>query len=70
MKKALSTATNSSGVTQKGKDPYDGQPSLSHLVQSLTRQLEIGLFERLGSGVRLTEAGKRLLQSLQEMVVK
>lgn len=41
------------------------QPSLSHSISTLERELGSRLFERLGRGVRLTTAGEALIQPAQ-----
>lgn len=46
------------------------QPSISLLVQSLSRELGVKLFERLGNKVYLTEPGKKLLQRAEEILTK
>ncbi|MGH7829397.1 MAG: LysR family transcriptional regulator [Candidatus Binatia bacterium] len=46
------------------------QPSISLLVQSLSRELGVQLFERLGNKVYLTDAGKKLLQRAEEILGK
>ncbi|TMR91000.1 LysR family transcriptional regulator [Nonomuraea basaltis] len=44
------------------------QPSLSHAIGSLERELGVELFKRLGRGVRLTAAGEALLEPAQQIV--
>ncbi|GAB3140616.1 LysR family transcriptional regulator [Microbispora hainanensis] len=44
------------------------QPSLSHAVGALERELGVELFTRLGRGVRLTSAGEALLEPAQQIV--
>jgi DNA-binding transcriptional LysR family regulator len=46
------------------------QPSISLLVQSLSRELGVKLFDRLGNKVYLTDAGKKLLQRAEEILGK
>jgi DNA-binding transcriptional LysR family regulator len=46
------------------------QPSVSLLVKSLERELEVKLFEKLGNKVRLTVAGERLLQDTEEILAR
>ncbi|MBX6382126.1 MAG: LysR family transcriptional regulator [Microbispora sp.] len=44
------------------------QPSLSHAVGALERELGVELFTRFGRGVRLTSAGEALLEPAQQIV--
>lgn len=44
------------------------QPSLSHSIRGLERELGTQLFHRLGRGVRLTPEGEALLPRAQEVV--
>ena len=45
-------------VTRAAEACHVSQPSLSQQISKLERELGQPLFERLGRGVRLTEAGK------------
>src|SRR5580658_9285423 len=47
-------------VTRAAEACHVSQPSLSQQIVKLERELGQRLFERLGRGVRLTEAGRRL----------
>lgn len=44
------------------------QPSLSHGIGALEREIGVELFTRLGRGVRLTSAGEALLEPAQQIV--
>ncbi|WP_113699284.1 LysR family transcriptional regulator [Nonomuraea lactucae] len=44
------------------------QPSLSHAIGALERELGVELFNRLGRGVRLTSAGEALLEPARQIV--
>jgi LysR family carnitine catabolism transcriptional activator len=44
------------------------QPSLSHSIRNLERDLGVSLFHRLGRGVKLTPEGQALVTSAQEVL--
>jgi DNA-binding transcriptional LysR family regulator len=44
------------------------QSSVSAQIQALEEELGVSLFDRLGRGIRLTEAGERLLQYAQKIL--
>jgi LysR family hydrogen peroxide-inducible transcriptional activator len=44
------------------------QPSLSNRIQSLEREVGQSLFERMGRGVKLTDAGRAFLPYAQRMM--
>ncbi|GKU79146.1 LysR family transcriptional regulator [Paenibacillus sp. L3-i20] len=48
---------------------YLSQPSVTARIQSLERELNCKLFNRLGKGVQITEEGKRFLPYAQQMLM-
>lgn len=60
--KAFATVAREGSFTKAGKALRISQPSVSALVSGLQKELEVKLFEKLGSKPHLTEAGRRLLQ--------
>src|SRR5688572_2107246 len=44
------------------------QPPLSHQIRQLEEELGVKLFERNTRGVRLTEAGSRIVQEAQQVL--
>ncbi|MEN8374166.1 MAG: LysR substrate-binding domain-containing protein [Gemmatimonadota bacterium] len=55
--------------TRAAEASYVSQPALSQQIQSLERELDAPLFDRLSTGVRLTTAG-RALRGYAERVLK
>lgn len=56
------------GFTKAASALRVAQPSLSHGVRSLERELGVELFERLGRGVAITAAGETVLDSAQRVL--
>lgn len=48
------------GVTRAAEALYVAQPSVSQALRTLEQRLGVGLFERAGRGLRLTDAGRDL----------
>lgn len=48
---------------------YLSQPSVTARIQSLERELDCRLFDRLGKQIRMTEAGKRFLPYAQQLIL-
>ena len=46
------------------------QPPLSNQIQQLEKELEVRLFDRTGRGIRLTEAGRFLLEETRRLLVQ
>ncbi|WP_322936756.1 LysR family transcriptional regulator [Nocardioides bizhenqiangii] len=55
-------------VTAAAKDLYFSQPSLSHHVARLEAETGAQLLQRVGRGIRLTEAGQLLADRASEIV--
>ena len=51
----------SKSINEAAKKLYVAQPSLTKALQLLERELGVALFERTGTGIRLTEAGEKIL---------
>jgi DNA-binding transcriptional LysR family regulator len=49
------------GFTQASRKLHRSQPAISRRISELQRRLGVTLFERVGRGVRLTDAGRALL---------
>lgn len=52
---------NGGGFTQASRKLHRSQPAISRRIAELQRRLGVALFERVGRGVRLTDAGRALL---------
>lgn len=48
------------GVTRAAEAMYVAQPSVSQALRTLEQRLGVSLFERVGRGLRLTDAGREL----------
>lgn len=48
------------GVTRAAESLYVAQPSVSQALRTLEQRLGVSLFERVGRGLRLTDAGREL----------
>lgn len=48
---------------------YLSQPSVTARIQSLERELNCKLFDRLGKGIQITEEGKRFLPYAQQILM-
>ncbi|NLY64417.1 MAG: LysR family transcriptional regulator [Alcaligenaceae bacterium] len=53
--------------TQAAKQLHIAQPPLSRQIKLLEEELGVDVFERIGRGIRLTEAGKYFLDHTQKM---
>jgi DNA-binding transcriptional LysR family regulator len=60
--KVFATVAREGSFTKAGKFLDISQPSVSALVTGLQKELEVKLFNRLGTRPHLTEAGARLLE--------
>jgi DNA-binding transcriptional LysR family regulator len=60
--KAFTTVAKEGSFTKAGKILEISQPSVSALVIGLQKELNVRLFEKLGTRPHLTEAGRRLLE--------
>ena len=54
-------ATESLNFSETAKQLHLSQPTVSHHIKSLEDELSVELFERTGTGLRLTEAGRLLV---------
>ena len=55
------SATQTLSFSETAKQLHVSQPAVSHQIKALEEDLDASLFERTGSGLRLTEAGRLLL---------
>ncbi|MFN2120033.1 MAG: LysR substrate-binding domain-containing protein [Anaerolineales bacterium] len=55
------SATQTLSFSETAKQLHVSQPAVSHQIKALEEDLDATLFERTGSGLRLTEAGRLLL---------
>jgi LysR family transcriptional regulator for metE and metH len=58
----------SGGVTRAGRALGLSQSAVSHQLKSLEERLGVHLFERRGRGVRMTDAGRRVLELSREVL--
>lgn len=54
-------------LTGASKALFCSQPTLSRIISELETSLNLVLFERLGRGLRLTEAGRNLVEPARQM---
>ncbi len=62
------TLAGSRSINEAAQKLYIAQPSLTKALQSLEKEFGFQLFMRGKSGVELTEAGRRILPEVQQMV--
>ncbi|MGH7767235.1 MAG: LysR family transcriptional regulator [Candidatus Binatia bacterium] len=68
--KVFTTVAKLGSFTEAGKTLQIGQPSVTALVTSLSRELGVKLFERFGVKSRLTTFGEEWLEISQEILGK
>jgi DNA-binding transcriptional LysR family regulator len=56
----IRAVAESQNFTRAAQGLYLAQPSLSQQIRDLEEQLRLSIFERRGTGVRITDAGKLL----------
>lgn len=61
-------AAESLSFSEAAKRLYLTQPTVSHHIAALEKSLNVALFERSGSGVKLTEPGRMLLPWAHKLV--
>jgi DNA-binding transcriptional LysR family regulator len=54
--------------TEAARQLHLTQPTISHHIQSLEQELGVSLFERAGTGLRLTEAGNLMLPWARKLI--
>ena len=54
--------------TKAAQNLFITQPTISRMIKNLEDELEVELFERLGKGVELTDAGQTILLQAQNIV--
>ena len=54
--------------TKAAQNLFITQPTISRMIKNLEDELEVVLFERLGKGVELTDAGRTILFQAQNIV--
>lgn len=62
---AFVTINRTGNFTRAADQLHVSQPAISRRIELLERELGAPLFERLSSGIRLTEAGKAFLPFAQ-----
>ena len=62
MKIFLSVCENGSNTTKAAAALHTTQPAVSLAIKELEQYYGVALFERIGKRLRITEAGKRLLE--------
>jgi DNA-binding transcriptional LysR family regulator len=60
-------AAETLNFSETAKQLHMSQPSVSHQIKTLEKEMGVTLFERGGSGLRLTEAGRILLPWAQRL---
>jgi DNA-binding transcriptional LysR family regulator len=68
--KVFTTVAKTGSFTEAGKLLQITQPSATTLVQSLSRELAVKLFEKLGTKTHLTSAGQEALRYAHQMLGK
>lgn len=66
--KYFATIAEMGQITSAAKKLYIAQPALSHSLKTLEEELGVKLFERLPSGIRITNAGSILLEKSYEIL--
>lgn len=61
-------AAESSSLSAAGKRMHLSQPTVSHHIHELEKELGVSLFERVAGGVHLTEAGQLLLPWARKLI--
>ena len=54
--------------TKAAQNLFITQPTISRMIKNLEDELEVELFERLGKGAELTDAGQTILFQAQNIV--
>jgi DNA-binding transcriptional LysR family regulator len=68
--KVFSTVAKTGSFTKAAKDLHITQPSATTLVQSLSRELSVKLFEKLGIKIHITSAGEEALRYAHQILGK
>lgn len=63
----LLTVARCTSISEASKQLYVAQPSLTHAIQSVEKEIGFRIFERSRSGVSVTERGEELLSDLQSV---
>ncbi len=66
--KAFVTVADSGSFSQAAERLFITQPAISKRVASLETDLGVALFDRIGRGIQLTEAGERFLISARRIL--
>jgi DNA-binding transcriptional LysR family regulator len=61
-------AAESLSFSEAARQMHLTQPTVSHHIQMLEKSLGVELFERVGSGLKLTEAGRMLVPRARKLV--
>ena len=66
--RAFKAVANLLSFNKAAQQLHYAQSSISAQIQALEEELNVRLFDRLGRGILLTEAGERLLPYAQKML--
>ncbi|MFZ5945648.1 MAG: LysR substrate-binding domain-containing protein [Bacillota bacterium] len=64
----LVEVAKSKSITLASENNYVTQPSISHAIKVLEKELDITIFERTNKGVALTEIGSKVVQKAEEIL--
>jgi len=67
---AFTTLARVGSFTLAARELFITQSAVSHAIKSLEVELECRLFERLGRSVKLTPAGRQLLEHAQRILAE
>ncbi|WP_278237395.1 LysR family transcriptional regulator [Isoptericola sp. AK164] len=68
--RVLAAVARTGSVTAAARDLHYAQPSVSHHLARLEAEAGLPLLERVGRGVRLTEAGQLLADRAEEIIAR
>ncbi len=68
--KIFARAAHHSSLTRAGEDLHLSQPAVSMQIKQLEEAVGMPLFDRVGKGLRLTEAGRELERYSREITAK
>lgn len=65
---AILEVASTGSISAAARNLETNQPSLSRTIKTLEKELNVSFFERTSNGVRLTEAGERLLPYISQII--
>lgn len=67
--KYISTIVEEGSLTKAAEKLYISQPALSQTIKQVEDELEVKIFEKNGRNLKLTIAGERYLNAVQQMIL-